>query len=41
MKVANFWSSYADNPLMTSMYSVYVLLVLILVTLAEVYEGVG
>lgn len=36
-----FLTGYADNPLLTSMYSVYVLLVLILVTIAEVYDGVA
>lgn len=34
-------TGYADNPLLTSMYSVYVLLVLLLVTISEVYDGVA
>jgi hypothetical protein len=34
-----FWTGYIDNPFLTSMYSVFVLLVLLVVTIASVYEG--
>jgi membrane protein implicated in regulation of membrane protease activity len=37
--VLAFWSGYADNPLLTSMYSLFVLLVLMLVTIAGLYDG--
>jgi hypothetical protein len=34
----SFWIGYADNPLMSSMYSVYVLLVLLVVTITSLYD---
>lgn len=39
MQSLAFWSGYVDSSLMSSMYSVYVLLVLLIVSLTKTYEN--